>query len=433
MKAFCFLLLVPCLFFGQVTIPAPELLRYKDFAVTDSLLYFLKWGDTLEIRDVRKKDAVPGVRLGIRSVKKGRKGSIYALTAQGAFITLSGGAKSQAEIQLTPGYQLLLDKNDSPVILSSSGIYYKDSTYLPGKEILQSVSIRQREKSLPYPVVSFIDSQNRLWLGYDHGEFGGGCFIFDLSTLEFVDLDKNKPKITLGTLKLHAYPNQYIHNIKDIAEDPEGNLLFSQSLMHFGVTGSLSLAQKRPDRLYNSAIRLNGILDYTTKIKDRSRLAEYLGPVTYNPFNKSFYYYSDKGDYQKAIPLFTKSVNINIAIGNKNNLASNYNNIGTANQRRGNFTEALKYNFKALKIAEEIKSDYLTATLYNNISNVFIAQTDYDKALQYSSKALKVHTKQKDTDGMASATNSIADIFYLKKDFKNAGIYYKEALELFKS
>ncbi|RFZ94755.1 hypothetical protein D0C36_04250 [Mucilaginibacter conchicola] len=142
---------------------------------------------------------------------------------------------------------------------------------------------------------------------------------------------------------------------------------------------------------------------------------------------------SDRGEYDKAIELYNKAVSIDIEIGNKNNLASAYNNIGTANQRRGNFIESLKYNFRALKIAEEIKSYYLMGTLYNNISKVFIAQANYDKALYYSSKALKLHTQQHDKDGMASATNSIADVFYLQKNRKKANEYYRKAHELYKA
>ncbi len=77
-------------------------------------------------------------------------------------------------------------------------------------------------------------------------------------------------------------------------------------------------------------------------------------------------------------------------IGDQAGLATNYNNIGLTYRYKGDYDKALDWFYKSLKIREQIGDQAGLATTYNNIGGVYYSKGDYDKALDWFYKSLKI-------------------------------------------
>lgn len=182
------------------------------------------------------------------------------------------------------------------------------------------------------PDVVFLDKEQRIWMAYDLGEWGGnGCF-FDLRLKEFYcdesltslyhdkygwENVKNPPfellqkefpdkiKIT-DTDTLYKFPhNLYLSNTKGIAEDDKGNFYITSSMMHFFLEGDISKVIKSNYKDYYKNIYLDNILKHTVKtdstdgkIYKLKSIEEYLGPIAFNKYDKHMYYYTNEGFFK---------------------------------------------------------------------------------------------------------------------------------------
>ena len=133
-----------------------------------------------------------------------------------------------------------------------------------------------------------------------------------------------------------------------------------------------------------------------------------------------------KGDYEKALEFFFKSLKINEEVDDKQVIASSYNNIGNIQYNKGDYDKALEFYFKSLKIREEIGSKKGMADSYNNIGYIYYSKSDFDKALEFYLKSLTIREKIGDKKGMADSYNNIGIIHDSKGDYNIAlGFYFK--------
>src|SRR5690606_14717669 len=230
-------------------------------------------------------------------------------------------------------YKVFCDKKGHPVVLSSEGVFYQQNQYVPvkGSPMYRKAGRIRASDFLIRADVYFLDSHRELiWFGYDAGEWGGNVCFFDLNTKEFSEseslfgmyLDKypeersssdrptradllkefpDKIRIT-QTDTLYKFPHDlYLSHLKGITADNKGNYWASESLMHFFVNGSITKIEKGEDDFYKSKYLENLPLHEIRYYNDSDQktrhyqIYEYLGPTTFNPFNESIYYYSDKG------------------------------------------------------------------------------------------------------------------------------------------
>ncbi|MEM3493683.1 MAG: tetratricopeptide repeat protein, partial [Thermoplasmata archaeon] len=64
--------------------------------------------------------------------------------------------------------------------------------------------------------------------------------------------------------------------------------------------------------------------------------------------------YNDKGDYEKALEFYTKSLELREKIGDVWGIAISYNNIGLLYQDKGDYEKALEFLTKSIELAKEI-------------------------------------------------------------------------------
>ena len=137
-----------------------------------------------------------------------------------------------------------------------------------------------------------------------------------------------------------------------------------------------------------------------------------------------------RGNYEKALEHYEKSLKIRVEIGNKKGMGYSYNNIGLIYYEQGNFEKALEYFEKSLKIDEEIGDKKGMGLSYNNIGNIYINQGNYEKALEYQVKSLKIKEEIGDKSGMGSSLANIGGIYQYQGNYEKAIEYYEKSLKI---
>ena len=177
-----------------------------------------------------------------------------------------------------------------------------------------------------------------------------------------------------------------------------------------------------------------------------------------------------KGDYEQAIVIFQKCIEISKQTGNKTILGEAYNDIGNSYTRIGkselalsNFllaSEIFKQNKDNLKLAKNYKNigalyseqkDFVTAMknytisykiaykignkglmgdCLNNMGVVYEQQIKYDEALNVYSRALKIYESENDENKISMVLNNLAIVYKYTKNYPQSIKYYIEALAL---
>ena len=319
------------------SIPASQIkilnANYKDFIVVNNDIYAVTNGDSLVVFNL-ETNKVRNVFLGIVAVAKTSKDVIYFLDQSGVlnitsdFVTIEKSGKIKGK-----SANISVDINDNYVVISDEGIYYQKFNYVPfgddGTDRSKFNEDNDQTEFFAISDVAFINSKNQMILTYDYGEFGGNILYFDLNTKKFLKVNDiyiggNLKKISyykseeyyedllttfpnqikrVGDKIVYKFPNglPIYSGVKGISENNAGDILISQSMMHFTVSGSLYLYKESELPNFNYAEKIKNVLEYSSIFKENDSLAmlqEYLGPTCFNPFDNSFYYYSDKGFFK---------------------------------------------------------------------------------------------------------------------------------------
>ena len=305
---------------------------YKDFVVLNSQVYALTVGDSLIVWNLRK----PGFKvagINIKAIAKTSSGRIAIGRADGS-VGILGDKRKSRKIDFVTGkiYKIFVDKDDQVVTYTDEALWYRGQPYRPPTKSVMYRRVAYHSSKLQQADVTFLDSSQRIWFTFDNGEWGGNAAIFDLNSRKFENAEslyalysekydnfdfkvadsvyyKEFPELIKYTQQdtLKKFPYGIIVNhVKGIAEDSRGNFLISESLMHFYLDGGFAKIEKSPDfaNFYKITF-LDDVLNFrliTGKV-DNSQFSsksieEYLGPVSFNRFNNSMYYYSNEGFFK---------------------------------------------------------------------------------------------------------------------------------------
>ena len=155
--------------------------------------------------------------------------------------------------------------------------------------------------------------------------------------------------------------------------------------------------------------------------------------TTYNNLGLAYHH---KGEYDKAIKYFEKSLNIELkALGEEHpNTAETYNNLGLAYHHKGEYDKAIKYFEKSLNIVKRVLGENhpYTAKTYNNLGMIYYSKGEYDKAIKYFEKALKIELKVlgEEHPDTAATYNNLGMIYYFKGEYDKAIKYFEKALKI---
>jgi tetratricopeptide (TPR) repeat protein len=140
--------------------------------------------------------------------------------------------------------------------------------------------------------------------------------------------------------------------------------------------------------------------------------------------------YEDNGDYDRALVLCKKALEIQLRIGDKKGQGYSYDYLGSIYNEKGDVQKALEHLYKSLKIREEINHKFGVATCYNNIANIYKARGEDDAALPYYVKAAEMMKEAGDPTGEATTLQNLGGFYFLRGDVQKSLPYFVKALEI---
>jgi tetratricopeptide (TPR) repeat protein len=138
----------------------------------------------------------------------------------------------------------------------------------------------------------------------------------------------------------------------------------------------------------------------------------------------------NRGDYDKALECYERSLKVSEEVGNRSGVASSLTQIGRIHQERGDYDEALEYYERSLKIFEELGNRPSVAIPLHQIGNIHYLQGDYDKALGYYDRSLKIAEELGDRSGVADTLHQLGMIHQRRGDLDKASEHYDRSLKI---
>ncbi|KJS04620.1 MAG: hypothetical protein VR77_10925 [Flavobacteriales bacterium BRH_c54] len=133
-------------------------------------------------------------------------------------------------------------------------------------------------------------------------------------------------------------------------------------------------------------------------------------------------------EYDNAFKNYSKALEINIKIDNKQQQAAILGNMGVIMDTQGRYAEALTYYFQSLKIEEEINNEKGQAVTLGNIGIIYYNQKEYEKALDYYEKSLALKEKINETNSISTILGNIGIVYHDQNNFDKALEYYQKGL-----
>lgn len=172
---------------------------------------------------------------------------------------------------------LVYDTNNRCYLITKKGIVDTRTSkiYFPNDTLSQSTRKTKEWSTFPpnFPTYK-IDQNNKIWIGFDYGEWGGELYVFDTREHKYL-----KPNF-MG----------FFRPMTSIT-DANNGVYIASSLAHFTISSSIILY----DNLKNETI----FSSYTHKKNendDKLIDGEYIGPIYYT--NNNLYFYSQNGFFK---------------------------------------------------------------------------------------------------------------------------------------
>ena len=140
--------------------------------------------------------------------------------------------------------------------------------------------------------------------------------------------------------------------------------------------------------------------------------------------------YQIKGELDKALEHYKKSLDLDKKQGRKNGIASDYGNIGNIYRFQGELAKALEYYEKSLILNEDLMRNKGIAIQLQNMGNVYYLQGEYKKGLNHFERALEFNEKLDNLEGIAANYGSMGNVFFSKGEYEKALEHYEIALKM---
>lgn len=136
----------------------------------------------------------------------------------------------------------------------------------------------------------------------------------------------------------------------------------------------------------------------------------------------------NKGEYADALSNHLKSKVINDSLGQKNALASNYNDIGIVYKLMEEYDKALESYKQANALTLELGLKKGEVMTLNNIGTIYEAKDDNESAISYYKRALEKSIAYEIESGQAVALNNLGETYAALGDNKKAKAYFTKTL-----
>jgi CHAT domain-containing protein/tetratricopeptide (TPR) repeat protein len=142
--------------------------------------------------------------------------------------------------------------------------------------------------------------------------------------------------------------------------------------------------------------------------------------------------YKLMGDYQNALSLWNQSRLIFSELGDRAKEGTALNNICVVQEDLGRYTTALDFCNQALAIRRNMNFRLGEATVLNNMAHIYSSQGEYQKALDLYTQSQAIYKTVGSRQGQGIAFNNIGFIYGTLGEYQKAIDFYNQALDIFR-
>jgi len=139
-----------------------------------------------------------------------------------------------------------------------------------------------------------------------------------------------------------------------------------------------------------------------------------------------------RGDFDKALPVTHRALEIRKASGVITDIGSSLSKIGLIYQQQSILDSAIPYQLSALDYFEQANDSVPIAQTYINLASLFDINKDVDKALEYAEKARDICAALNYDYGLGGSLGNMSMLYDKKGDYNKAVEYGEQALAIFK-
>jgi len=106
------------------------------------------------------------------------------------------------------------------------------------------------------------------------------------------------------------------------------------------------------------------------------------------------------------------------------------NDLGLVYQDKGEWDKAIDYYQRSLAICEKVGDEHKMSAIFNNLGSVYQGKREWDKAIEYYQRSLEILEKVGDEHGMAFNYNNVAGLYQAQGRLKEAAPLFQKSIEI---
>jgi len=191
---------------------------------------------------------------------------------------------------------------------------------------------------------------------------------------------------------------------------------------------TIARAQTNIGRYYRNKGQYNKAIDFYFKSLKILQTTQDTFTMALNLNNLGIIYLADIKDYEKAEYHFKKGIELLKRIKDRRHSSILYTNLGKVYQEQKNYKDAFKNYYESLAINLENQEEYGISYSTSVLGELYLELNNLDSTYKYIMQSLEIRERNNDIKGVSSTCILIAKYYLKKDDLKNAERYAKKAL-----
>lgn len=229
------------------------------------------------------------------AIAKDSKGSLVAADAKQQIKWFDDKSQRWTNAKTYEGelVGLVFTSQNRCLAITRQGIFDTDTRrmHFPDSSLYLNNQIRNKRVWFGTPTY-LIDKQDRIWVGFDYGEWGGDVFAYDSDRMRYIPLTINSVNMNKNPVYAFCEDQQSVYMAGGLGHMfmTHGSILTFTNATAWLLLQSLDLPQK-------DTIQIMG----KTQIVTRHQGGEQIGPIAFVPATNCLYYYSQSGLHKGVI------------------------------------------------------------------------------------------------------------------------------------
>ena len=141
---------------------------------------------------------------------------------------------------------------------------------------------------------------------------------------------------------------------------------------------------------------------------------------------------AQRGDYDKALASYRKSLQIREKIGDKSSMASLLSNLGVIAEYKGDYDGSGDFHQRALALRESVGDRWAIGVSMTNLGMIAVLQKRHDEAREWFEKAMQINREVGDTWMVAICHNNLGNATRGLGDYAAARTHYAGSLRAYR-